>query len=164
MDERRDANLRRDRLRRFAPFSHCRKFLQIAEFALSVGPVCRFERATKRAPAACSGRDGEGWWSVVIGTSVRHSSSRGAATATLGWKRPPAEADDGKGKSILARAMLEKGQELRTMSPPTESTLLDLVQIVQRQARSEAEVVEVVTDLIKSGRVRLRGNFAGSRF
>ncbi len=50
------------------------------------------------------------------------------------------------------------------MSPPVESTLLDLVQIVQRQARSEAEVVAVVIHLVNSGRVRLKGSFAGCRF
>ena len=50
------------------------------------------------------------------------------------------------------------------MSPPVESTLLDLVRIVQRQARSEAEVVAVVTDLVNSGRVKLKGIFAGCRF
>ena len=43
-----------------------------------------------------------------------------------------------------------------------EMTLLDLVQAVTDVAETEAEVVATVVHLIRSGRVRLCGNFAGS--
>lgn len=39
------------------------------------------------------------------------------------------------------------------------TTLLDLVCEVSRDARTEAEVVERVTSLVNSGRVRLSGSF-----
>jgi hypothetical protein len=42
-------------------------------------------------------------------------------------------------------------------------TLLDLVQSVQEQTRSDDEVVAVIAHLINSGRVVLKGNFAGAR-
>lgn len=42
-------------------------------------------------------------------------------------------------------------------------TLLELVQIVQRDAHSDDEVVERVTRLINGGIVTLCGNFAGCR-
>lgn len=43
-------------------------------------------------------------------------------------------------------------------------TLLELVCEVSREANSEAEVVERVSSLVNSGRVRLSGNFRGARF
>jgi hypothetical protein len=43
-----------------------------------------------------------------------------------------------------------------------ELTLLDLVQAVSISATSEVEVVATVLHLIRSGRVRLCGNFRGS--
>ena len=50
---------------------------------------------------------------------------------------------------------------MNTMKQRT--TLLDLVQTVQDHCRSDAEVVAVITHLVNSGRVVLRGNFAGRR-
>jgi hypothetical protein len=44
------------------------------------------------------------------------------------------------------------------------STLLALVQEVQRRTRSDAEVVRAVRRLVNSGAVILTGNFAGHRF
>jgi len=43
-----------------------------------------------------------------------------------------------------------------------EATLLELVQAVSEESRSDAEVVAVVLHLLRSGRVRLCGNFRGS--
>jgi hypothetical protein len=43
-------------------------------------------------------------------------------------------------------------------------TLLQLVQEIQRSGRSEEDVVKSVIRLVNSGRVTLRGNFAGRRF
>ena len=42
-------------------------------------------------------------------------------------------------------------------------TLLDLVNAVSDQARSEAEVIAAVVYLVNSGRVRLCGTFKGAR-
>lgn len=42
-----------------------------------------------------------------------------------------------------------------------ELTLLDLVRVVGEVARNEDEVVATVLHLLRSGRVRLRGNFRG---
>ena len=49
-----------------------------------------------------------------------------------------------------------------TTAIPQELTLLDLVVAVNEHARSEAEVVATVLHLLRSGRVRLCGNFRGS--
>ncbi len=51
------------------------------------------------------------------------------------------------------------------MSSPLRErmTLLELVQVVQREARSDEEIVERVTRLINTGIVTLCGNFAGCR-
>ncbi len=49
-----------------------------------------------------------------------------------------------------------------TIQTPRELTLLDLVQAVSACAENEAEVVATVLHLLRSGRVRLRGNFRGS--
>lgn len=46
---------------------------------------------------------------------------------------------------------------------PYQSTLLELVQIVQRQCRSEREVAKLITRLVNSGRVVLTGSFVGER-
>jgi hypothetical protein len=43
------------------------------------------------------------------------------------------------------------------------ATLLDLVQAVQRQVGTDAEVVAVVRWLVNSGAVVLTGTFAGQR-
>ncbi len=45
---------------------------------------------------------------------------------------------------------------------PLESTLLELVCVVNEFAASEAEAVATVTHLVRSGRVRLCGSFRGS--
>lgn len=45
-----------------------------------------------------------------------------------------------------------------------ETTLLDLVTALQDASRSDDEVVSVVSRLVNSGRVVLRGIFAGKRF
>ena len=42
-------------------------------------------------------------------------------------------------------------------------TLLDLVQAVQDNCRSDAEVVAVIAHLVKTGRVILSGTFAPSQ-
>lgn len=44
-----------------------------------------------------------------------------------------------------------------------QTTLLDLVQEVQKHAHSDDEVVAIATLLINTGRVQLTGNFAGQR-
>ncbi len=46
----------------------------------------------------------------------------------------------------------------------TRTTLLDLVNVVNEYAESEAEVLATVIYLVNSGTVRLCGNFAGARF
>ena len=43
-------------------------------------------------------------------------------------------------------------------SEPLRTTLLDLVYALS-EGRSDAEVVEIVTHLIRRGRIRLTGNF-----
>ena len=43
-------------------------------------------------------------------------------------------------------------------------TLLDLLNAVSEQARSEAEVIATVVYLVNSGQVRLSGTFMGARF
>lgn len=47
-------------------------------------------------------------------------------------------------------------------SPPS-STLLELVQTVMAETENDAEVVATVVYLINSGKVRLRGTFAGAK-
>jgi hypothetical protein len=49
------------------------------------------------------------------------------------------------------------------MPTPQESTLLDLVQSVMSEAKNDEEVVATIVYLINSGRVRLRGIFAGAK-
>lgn len=46
---------------------------------------------------------------------------------------------------------------------PESSTLLELVQTVMNETENDEEVVATVVYLINSGRVRLRGIFAGAR-
>ena len=43
-------------------------------------------------------------------------------------------------------------------------TLLDLVSVVAKYARSDKEVIATVAYMVNSGRVRLCGNFKGTRF
>lgn len=45
-----------------------------------------------------------------------------------------------------------------------QSTLLDLVTVVSKTTRTEAELIAVVAYLVNSGRVRLCGSFSGARF
>ena len=45
-----------------------------------------------------------------------------------------------------------------------DSTLLELVSAVANHARSDAELIATVVDLVNSGAVRLCGTFKGSRF
>ena len=47
--------------------------------------------------------------------------------------------------------------------PPVHSTLLGLVQTLQDEVGSEAEVVDAALKLVNSGRVLLTGNFKGCR-
>jgi hypothetical protein len=47
---------------------------------------------------------------------------------------------------------------------PAEATLLDLVRAVSEQTADDREVVSAVLHLLRSGRVRLIGNFRGQRF
>lgn len=49
-----------------------------------------------------------------------------------------------------------------TATQVRELTLLDLVQAVLCEAKSDREVVATVLHLLRSGRVRLCGNFRGS--
>jgi hypothetical protein len=53
-------------------------------------------------------------------------------------------------------------EQIARMPLACESTLLELVRVVNEFAASEAEVVATITHLVRSGRVRLRGNFRGS--
>jgi malonyl CoA-acyl carrier protein transacylase len=48
--------------------------------------------------------------------------------------------------------------------PSDESTLLQLVQEVQKRVRNDAEVVRIVRWLVNSGAVVLTGSFAGRHF
>lgn len=52
-------------------------------------------------------------------------------------------------------------EHLETVLPP--ASLLDVVTAVQDCARSDREVVAIVSHLINSGRIVLRGNFAGQK-
>lgn len=47
------------------------------------------------------------------------------------------------------------------MPTPIETTLLDLVTAMTEITKSETEVLATVTYLVNSGKVVLRGNFAG---
>jgi hypothetical protein len=49
------------------------------------------------------------------------------------------------------------------MKSKTECTLLELVRNVGESTANDDEVVATIAYLINSGRVRLRGNFAGAR-
>jgi hypothetical protein len=44
------------------------------------------------------------------------------------------------------------------------TTLLDLVNLLWKDARSETELIATVVHLVNSGTVRLCGNFKGARF
>src|SRR5262245_20505673 len=60
-------------------------------------------------------------------------------------------------------AAFEKWLEAQSKTLPTSCTLLELVQRLNRYTASDVETVAVVTYLINSGRVRLRGTFAGAK-
>jgi hypothetical protein len=49
------------------------------------------------------------------------------------------------------------------MRTQKQSTLLDLIQVVNQFAKNDEEVVATVAHLINSGYVRLCGNFAGAK-
>lgn len=49
------------------------------------------------------------------------------------------------------------------MNTPLECTLLELVQALNQVTDDDQEVVAAAVSLINSGRVRLRGNFAGMK-
>ena len=53
---------------------------------------------------------------------------------------------------------------LMGMKRKRRTTLLELVQDLQRRTSSEAELVRRVRRLVNSGAVVLTGNFAGQRF
>lgn len=55
------------------------------------------------------------------------------------------------------------GTVMKAKRKPIQTTLLNLVQVVQEFARSDDEVVAVSTYLINTGRVVLAGTFAGRR-
>ena len=50
------------------------------------------------------------------------------------------------------------------MKRTRRTTLLELVQDLQRRTRSEAELMRRVRRLVNNGAVVLTGNFAGQRF
>ncbi len=56
----------------------------------------------------------------------------------------------------------EEARETNVMN--RNITLLELVCEVSREVRTEAEVVERVSSLVNSGRVRLSGSFRDTRF
>ena len=71
--------------------------------------------------------------------------------------------------TVCAEGWGERGSEMNShhgsqaeMAMACESTLLELVRVVNEFAASEAEGVATITHLVRSGRVRLRGNFRGS--
>jgi hypothetical protein len=49
------------------------------------------------------------------------------------------------------------------METPVECMLLDLLRTVNRVTEDDHEVAATVTSLLNSGRVRLRGKFAGAK-
>jgi hypothetical protein len=53
--------------------------------------------------------------------------------------------------------------EALLMPTVQESTLLELVQSVMNEAKSDEEVIATIVYLVNSGRVRLRGIFAGAK-
>ena len=69
--------------------------------------------------------------------------------------------------STSTRTSRETLQELRSKADardgPILSTLLELVLAVSEYAESEAEVIATVQSLVRSGKVRLCGNFRGER-
>jgi hypothetical protein len=60
-------------------------------------------------------------------------------------------------------ASLQEWVETLNKTLPTSCTLLALVQGVHSHTTSDVETVAVVLHLINSGRVRLRGTFAGAK-
>jgi len=49
------------------------------------------------------------------------------------------------------------------MKPQVECTLLDLVQTLNKFSDDDHEVAAIAASLVNTGRVRLRGNFAGAK-
>lgn len=50
------------------------------------------------------------------------------------------------------------------MAHAPKVTMLDLVTAISQDAASEAELIATVVYMVNSGRVRLNGNFRGSKF
>jgi hypothetical protein len=63
-----------------------------------------------------------------------------------------------------ASALRRLIQPVPAEAAPAEATLLDLVYAVSEQTEDDREVVAAVLHLLRSGRVRLVGNFRGQRF
>jgi hypothetical protein len=62
------------------------------------------------------------------------------------------------------RAAIIAATRNSTSSEPAELTLLELVGAVSESTDSDRETVAVVLDLLRTKRVRLRGNFRGAPF
>ncbi len=69
----------------------------------------------------------------------------------------------GEKQSGMEIAPYLKSMETLLMPTVQESTLLELVQSVMSEAQSDEEVIATVVYLVNSGRVRLRGIFAGAK-
>jgi hypothetical protein len=54
-------------------------------------------------------------------------------------------------------------RRVRRESASTDATLLELVQAIARHTSDEREIVATVLRLLRTGRVRLIGNFRGFR-
>ena len=70
----------------------------------------------------------------------------------------------GQQQAIIRRDLtsLQEWVKAHGSTLPTSSTLLELVCTVNGHTTSDVETVAVATYLINSGRVRLRGTFAGA--
>ncbi len=66
--------------------------------------------------------------------------------------------------TLLTRTLISYQERMKAHSAtlPTCCTLLELVQYMNNFTASDVETVAVVTSLVNSGRVRLRGTFAGA--
>jgi hypothetical protein len=63
--------------------------------------------------------------------------------------------------AIVKRVSPGTGCHLRRGSDRIDTTLLDLVQCIARDTSDEREIVAIVYHLLRTGRVRLIGNFRG---
>lgn len=64
----------------------------------------------------------------------------------------------------LATARIPYAGPTLVRDDPVETTLLDLVHVIGEVTEDEREVVATVLHLLRSGRVRLVGNFRGAMF